>query len=652
MADDPKSYIGIMVSSTFTDLEEHRQEVIDAIAKLGFHPLVMEHSGANAAEDVIGTSLAMVRDCSAYVLIISHKYGQTPVDPIRNPDGLSITELEFNEAVRLGRPRLLFIMGDDHGVKAAHVETDASKIAKRDAFKERAKGMCPASGGSSVNCVYEVFDSKEALAKSAAIALGRHGIWLANKASNQTEPSKIDPGEFAKLLEAVRAEAEAKNISSKAFLALASKVAEHVPDTETAISELNNALDEYLRIRSKAGIRNNFADEIDQAINRVQAKIAANDFDGALAQGEAEYQLLEEREAELSAAKIRLAETNIAAARIAYDATTMARWITAKLALEQGLKQVTADQLRAAQDLWYEKSRKYGSHLDMDVAIALARLSIRASDDPILIASGQNDLGIALKVQGERLREETGLRLLSESVTAFRAALEVYTRDAKPVEWAITQNNLGSVLRVQGSRLGGEAGQILLGEAVTAYRAALEVHTRNAMPVDWAMTQNNLGIALRAQSVGQDGETGLLLLNQAITAYRAALEVRTRARMPEQWAMTQNNLGAALRVQSARQGGEAGLCLLSEAVTVYRAALEVRTRDEMPVQWAITTENVGIALYAMARLDVVQRCALLREARAEVASSLEVFTPDHLPFNWKKASALLAEIDAHIAKDC
>jgi len=74
-------------------------------------------------------------------------YGQTPVDPDRNPDRLSITELEFNEAVRLGRPRLLFIMGDDHGVKAAHVETDASKIAKRDAFKERAKAMCPASGG-------------------------------------------------------------------------------------------------------------------------------------------------------------------------------------------------------------------------------------------------------------------------------------------------------------------------------------------------------------------------------------------------------------------------------------------------------------------------------------------------------------------------
>ena len=96
MTREPKNFRGIMVSSTFTDLKEHRQEVMAAISKLGFMPVVMEHSGATPA-DVITQSLNMVADCAAYVLLISHKYGQPPKDK-SNPEGLSITELEFNEA--------------------------------------------------------------------------------------------------------------------------------------------------------------------------------------------------------------------------------------------------------------------------------------------------------------------------------------------------------------------------------------------------------------------------------------------------------------------------------------------------------------------------------------------------------------------------
>ena len=37
MEAEPKLYRAIMVSSTFTDLEAHRREVIDAIHRFGFH---------------------------------------------------------------------------------------------------------------------------------------------------------------------------------------------------------------------------------------------------------------------------------------------------------------------------------------------------------------------------------------------------------------------------------------------------------------------------------------------------------------------------------------------------------------------------------------------------------------------------------------
>ena len=111
---EPRNYRAIMLSSTFTDLSEYRQRAIEAISKLDYMPKVMEHTGARADDDVIESSLNMVRDSTAYVGVISLKYGQMPFDPDRNPGRPSITELEFNEAMQLDRPIVLFVMGDEH----------------------------------------------------------------------------------------------------------------------------------------------------------------------------------------------------------------------------------------------------------------------------------------------------------------------------------------------------------------------------------------------------------------------------------------------------------------------------------------------------------------------------------------------------------
>jgi len=147
-----------MVSSTFTDLKEHRGAAIKAIHEHKLHSNVMEFDNAKPAADVIESSLKMVRESAAYILVIGFKYGQTPIDADRNKDQLSITELEFNEAQRLGRPILLFIMGDDHPVKKGDIERDDGKEAKLNAFRQRAKKSAP---GSSVNRIYATFNSLE-----------------------------------------------------------------------------------------------------------------------------------------------------------------------------------------------------------------------------------------------------------------------------------------------------------------------------------------------------------------------------------------------------------------------------------------------------------------------------------------------------------
>jgi tetratricopeptide (TPR) repeat protein len=84
---------------------------------------------------------------------------------------------------------------------------------------------------------------------------------------------------------------------------------------------------------------------------------------------------------------------------------------------------------------------------------------------------------------------------LKAAIIAYHQALEGYTREQLPQQWAMTQNNLGAVLQEQGTRTGGEAGARLLAEAVTAYRHALEVRTLETLPLQWAQTQNNLAQA-------------------------------------------------------------------------------------------------------------------------------------------------------------
>src|SRR4051794_11436898 len=137
-------YKGLMISRTFADLKDHRAALRDAIERQGFKDVAMENDTAKEDIDLIDSSLQMVRGASAYILVIGRSYGQTPLCPSRNPSQLSITELEFNEA-HGQKPILLFIMGEKHSLPEADVESDPGKLAKLNAFRERAKLQKPDS---------------------------------------------------------------------------------------------------------------------------------------------------------------------------------------------------------------------------------------------------------------------------------------------------------------------------------------------------------------------------------------------------------------------------------------------------------------------------------------------------------------------------
>ncbi len=257
------------------------------------------------------------------------------------------------------------------------------------------------------------------------------------------------------------------------------------------------------------------------------------------------------------------------------------------------------------------------------------------ADMPADVAATQNNLGIALRILGDRQGGEAGARALEQAVEAFEAALEVYTHADMPKDWAATQNNLGTALRSLGDRQGGEAGARALGQAVEAFEAALEVYEQADMPTQWAMTQNNLGIALRSLGDQQGGEAGARAAGQSVEAYEAALQVFKQADMPADWATAQNNLGAALYRLGEWQSGEVGAKALGRAVEAFEAALQVRTQADMPAQWAMTQINLGNALTRLGeRQGGEAGTRALGQAVEAYEATLQVYKQADMPAGW------------------
>jgi hypothetical protein len=120
----------VMISSTALDLPEHRKEIQLGCKRAGFEPRVMENLPALDA-DAIKASLRMVEEAEVYVGVFAYRYGYVP-------DGynISITEMEYNRAVELKKPRLIFFAHKDHSIKIEEVETGPSE-AKLKALKGR-----------------------------------------------------------------------------------------------------------------------------------------------------------------------------------------------------------------------------------------------------------------------------------------------------------------------------------------------------------------------------------------------------------------------------------------------------------------------------------------------------------------------------------
>src|SRR5215217_3936163 len=103
----------VYISSTYKDLKEHREKVIDFFQKFPekFDLIAME---GYVAENItpLARCLQDVGSCDIYILIIGKRYGYIPDDPAVNPKRYSITQLEYETARQNGKIVFVFLANE------------------------------------------------------------------------------------------------------------------------------------------------------------------------------------------------------------------------------------------------------------------------------------------------------------------------------------------------------------------------------------------------------------------------------------------------------------------------------------------------------------------------------------------------------------
>lgn len=108
----PVASASVYLSSTHEDLREYRLRVYEALRKAGYLVRAMEDYIA-CEQRPLHQCLADVERSSIYVGIFAFRYGYVPPQEDGNPEGRSITELEYERAGVGQKPRLAFLASDE-----------------------------------------------------------------------------------------------------------------------------------------------------------------------------------------------------------------------------------------------------------------------------------------------------------------------------------------------------------------------------------------------------------------------------------------------------------------------------------------------------------------------------------------------------------
>jgi hypothetical protein len=122
----------VFISSTFTDLQEERAKVQQAVMELECIPAGMEAFPA-IDEDQFEFIKKVIDDCDYYLLVIGGRYGS-----VSEEVGLSYTEMEYDYAVSKGIKVIVFLHEDPDSLPVRKSEQSDESKKKLSAFRQKA----------------------------------------------------------------------------------------------------------------------------------------------------------------------------------------------------------------------------------------------------------------------------------------------------------------------------------------------------------------------------------------------------------------------------------------------------------------------------------------------------------------------------------
>jgi hypothetical protein len=124
----------VYVSSTYQDLQDYRRRVSLALRAMGHEDVAMEYYVAEDKRPV-EKCLEDVAGCDVYVGLFAWRYGWRPRKDNRRK--LSITEMEYRQAVKSGKPCLIFLLDGKASWPPDFVDENRTRIKKlRDELSE------------------------------------------------------------------------------------------------------------------------------------------------------------------------------------------------------------------------------------------------------------------------------------------------------------------------------------------------------------------------------------------------------------------------------------------------------------------------------------------------------------------------------------
>jgi hypothetical protein len=122
----------VFVSSTYEDLRDERQEVMQALLELDCMPSGMELFPA-ADDDQWTLIKKVIDDCDYYLVIIGGRYGSTA------PSGKSYTQMEYEYAVSKNKPVIAFLHQSPSSIPAGKTETREDGKKRLEEFRQLAQ---------------------------------------------------------------------------------------------------------------------------------------------------------------------------------------------------------------------------------------------------------------------------------------------------------------------------------------------------------------------------------------------------------------------------------------------------------------------------------------------------------------------------------